>query len=198
MAQKRKPLIIIVSAPSGSGKTTIIEKLLEGMKGAKRSVSYTTREPRRGEENNKDYIFVTKDEFMQRKEKSDFLEWEENFGHYYGTSKEQLRGALNENTDIILSIDVKGARTVKADFPESISIFIMPPSPAELKNRLKKRNTDQKEERSLRLQESQREMEAADEYDYLVVNKDVDKAVGEIREIIETERKNRETIAEKG
>ena len=189
---KRKNLIIIISAPSGSGKTTIVNRLLEKTSGLRRLVSYTTRSQRPGEKSNEDYIFVSGEEFKDRIDKGDFLEWEEVFGNLYGSSEEQLEAAIGANEDIILSIDVKGARQVRKKHPESVSIFIMPPSADELAARLKKRNTDMESAMSVRLKESEREMAAADEYDYLIVNKDLDKAVEELRSIIETERKNRE------
>ncbi|MFQ5953355.1 MAG: guanylate kinase, partial [Candidatus Omnitrophota bacterium] len=123
---ERKNLIIIISAPSGSGKTTVISRLLEKMPGLVRLVSYTTRKQRKDEENKKDYIFISEEEFKERIEKGDLLEWEEVFGHFYGSSEQQLKEALEEKKDVILSIDVKGAREVRKKYPESVSIFIMP------------------------------------------------------------------------
>ncbi|MFH1798417.1 MAG: guanylate kinase [Candidatus Omnitrophota bacterium] len=193
MNNGRKPLIIIVSAPSGSGKTTLISGLLEKMPRLRRSVSYTTRLPREGEKDEEDYIFVSKQEFVEKKNAGGFLEWEENFGNYYGTPKDDFQDAVEEGDDLVLSIDVKGARKIKQIFPESVSIFIMPPSAEELAARLKKRNTDRKDEVSLRLKESQVEIEAADEYDYLIVNEDLEEAVGELEAVINEERKNRDS-----
>ena len=189
---KRKPLVIIVSAPSGSGKTTIVSRLLDKMTGLSRSISCTTREPREGEGENKDYIFITREEFLKKAERDEFLEWEENFGHYYGTPAAQMEEALAKGEDYILSIDVKGARTIREKIPESVSVFIMPPSADELRARLKRRKTDKESDMSLRLKESEREMSAADEYDYLIVNETLDKAVKELETIIEKERKMRE------
>ncbi|MFC1480014.1 guanylate kinase [Candidatus Omnitrophota bacterium] len=191
MTRKKEPLIVIISAPSGSGKTTIVSRLTEKMPEVKRSISYTTRQPREGEKDREDYVFLSPEEFKDKIEKEEFLEWEENFGNYYGTSKGQFRQAVETGADIILSIDVKGARAVKKNFPESISVFIMPPSAEELATRLKGRDTDQDQEISLRLKESQREIAAADEYDYLIVNKDLEEAVEELKAIIKTERKSR-------
>jgi guanylate kinase len=187
----RKNLIIIMSAPSGSGKTTIVNRLREKMPGLVCLVSYTTRKQRKDEVDKKDYIFITEEEFKEKIEKGDLLEWEEVFGNYYGSSEEQLREALKKNDDVILSIDVKGAREVRRKFPESISIFIMPPSVDELATRLKKRNTDEESAVSTRLKEAEREIAAADEYDYLIVNEDLDKAIEELQAIIEQERRNR-------
>ena len=187
----RKNLIIIISAPSGSGKTTIVNRLQEKMPGLVRLVSYTTRKQRKDEVNQKDYIFITEEEFKEKIEKGDLLEWEEVFGNYYGSSEEQLVEALEKSDDVILSIDVKGAREVRKKYPESISIFIMPPSVDELATRLKKRDTDEESAVSTRLKEAEREMAASDEYDYLIVNEDLDKAIEEMQMIIEEERRNR-------
>ncbi|MFC1643969.1 guanylate kinase [Candidatus Omnitrophota bacterium] len=191
MTRKKEPLIVIVSAPSGSGKTTIISRLMAKMPEVKRSISYTTRQPREGEKDREDYVFISPEQFKEKIEKGEFLEWEENFGNYYGTSKGQFAEAVERGADIILSIDVKGARAVKKNFPESISVFIMPPSAEELATRLKARDTDQDQEISLRLKESPREIAAADEYDYLIVNKDLEEAVEELKAIIKNERGNR-------
>ena len=191
---EREPLVIIVSAPSGSGKTTIIKHLLEKMPGVKRSISYTTRPPREGEKQQEDYIFLSREEFEKRIEKGELLEWEENFGHYYGTSKAQLDEAIEKKEDLILSIDVKGARKVREKIPESISIFVMPPSVEELRSRLEGRNTDQETDVSQRLKESEREIASSDEYDYVIVNVEIDKAVEELYSIIEKERQNRQKM----
>jgi len=197
MAGKRDPFIVIVSAPSGSGKTTIVDRVIEEVPGLARSISYTTRAPREGEKDGTDYGFVSKDEFRAMIEEGELLEWEQNFDNYYGTSKAQVRDALDGGGDIVLSIDVKGARKVKEAFPECISVFIMPPSRKELEARLKGRNTDREEQVSLRLGEAGKEIEASDEYDYLVINEDLDEAVSEVKGIIEEERKKRESIVKK-
>ena len=164
MEEKRKPLIIIVSAPSGSGKTTIVKDLLSKVPGIERTISYTTRSPREDEKENEDYIFISEEKFREKAEKGEFLEWEKNFDNYYGTARAQVDEAIGRGADIILSIDVKGARNVKKFFPESISIFIMPPSPEELASRLRKRQTDQENQVAMRLEESDVEIEASDEY----------------------------------
>jgi len=189
--QKKKTLIIVVSAPSGSGKTTIVGNLLNEMTAIVRSKSYTTRAPRASETDGKDYIFVSKEEFQIKVKEGEFLEYEENFGNYYGTSAIQVKEALSDGQDIILSIDVKGARRVKKAFPESISVFIMPPSREALEERLKKRKTDEKKEVLLRLEEAEREIAARDEYDYLIINDNLDEAVNELKNIIQAERKNK-------
>ena len=196
--KKHKPMIMVVSSPSGGGKTTVVNRLLEKAPGLKRSISHTTRELRKDENDKEDYIFISTEQFKESIKRDEFLEWEEIFGNYYGTSEKQVREALTNGQDVILSIDVKGARRVKKKFPESISIFIMPPSVSALTERLKKRNTEKAAQMKLRLEESEKEIAAADEYDYLVVNEDIDQAAGELKEILEAERKNRHIPTEKG
>lgn len=193
MSQNRKPFLIIVSAPSGSGKTTIVQRLLQEDKDIERSVSFTTREPRVGEKDKVDYIFVSKDEFEKKKEQGEFLEFEENFGNYYGTSALQIKEALKEEKDIILSIDVRGARQVRQKVPGCVSVFIMPPDIDELTTRLRNRNTDGEEQLSLRLQESGREMKAAVEFDHTIINETLEEAVKELKRIIEEERRKKKT-----
>ena len=193
MAEKES-LIIVVSAPSGSGKTTIVNNLLERVDNMRKTVSCTTREPREDEKDGEDYIFMSQEDFIQKAEGGEFLEWEKNFGEYYGTPKGQVEEALARKEDIILSIDVKGARILKKHYPESISVFIMPPSQEELEARLRKRNTDREQQVSMRLKESKQEVEAVDEYDYLVVNEDIEKSVEELKSIIEKEKKDRKEL----
>ncbi len=195
--RERKPLMIVVSAPSGGGKTTIVESLLRKVSDITRSVSVTTRAPRPGEKDKEDYIFVSGEEFKKRIEEGDFLEWEENFENYYGTSETQIKEALSCGKDVVLCIDVKGARTVKEKFPESLSVFIMPPSIEELKDRLEKRDADHPEQVALRLEEAKKEIEAADEYDYMVVNEELEKAEKELVAIVESARRNSITSEQK-
>jgi len=194
MKRTRTPFIVVVSAPSGSGKTTVVSRLLEGVEGMVRSVSYTTREPRSGEEGGKDYIFVTQSEFLERKNSGDFLECEENFGERYGTSRQQVEQALAGGKDVVLTIDVKGARAVKKLYPESVSVFIMPPSEKELVGRLLGRKSDDDEQVRIRIREAKNEIAAADDYDYMIINDDLDRAVVELKTIIAQERTNREKI----
>jgi guanylate kinase len=198
MAKKgREPIIVVLSAPSGSGKTSIVAGLLNEMDSIARSVSYTTRSPREGEKDGEDYIFVSKEEFESMRDSGEFLECEENFGNYYGTSRRQIEQMLDKGLDVIMSIDVKGARTAKKEYPESISVFIMPPSIQELENRLRRRKTDEEIQVELRLRESKQELAASDEYDFLVVNNKLDEAVAELKQVIERERENRDRINKK-
>ncbi len=196
-AVRREPLIIVLSAPSGSGKTTIVARLIDSLMHITRSISYTTREPREGEKAGVDYVFVSREEFDGMKDNGEFLEWEENFGNYYGTGRKQVEDMLASGLDVIMSIDVKGARTAKKEYPESISVFVMPPSLEELENRLRRRKTDAESQVAIRLRESKQEVAASDEYDFLVVNNKLDEAVEEVKQVIEKERENRKKINKK-
>ena len=196
-AARREPLIIVLSAPSGSGKTTIVARLIDSLTDITRSISYTTREPREGEKAGVDYVFVSREEFDGMKDNGEFLEWEENFGNYYGTGRKQVEDMLASGLDVIMSIDVKGARTAKKEYPESISVFVMPPSLGELENRLRRRKTDAESQVAIRLRESKQEVAASDEYDFLVVNNKLDEAVEEVKQVIEKERENRKKINKK-
>ncbi|MBF0216658.1 MAG: guanylate kinase [Candidatus Omnitrophica bacterium] len=184
-------LVLVVSSPSGGGKTTIVSRVLCEIGRIARSVSYTTRPPRKGEVDKEDYYFISGEAFRKRIDSGDLLEWEELFGHYYGTSKEQVEKVLMGGDDIILSIDVNGARSVREKVPDCVSVFIMPPSRETLAKRLLSRNTEEREDLAKRLAESEKEISSSEEYDYLIVNDDLDKAVVELKTIIETERKNR-------
>ncbi|HNX91403.1 MAG TPA: guanylate kinase [Candidatus Omnitrophota bacterium] len=192
------PIILIVSSPSGGGKTTIINRVIHDVPGLKRSVSLTTRAKREGEKENEDYVFVSEEEFKSSIERHEFLEWEKNFGYYYGTSIKQVQEITEQGNDIVLSIDVKGAKKVKKQFPDSISIFIMPPSKEKLEERLKNRQTEQEEQIAVRISESEREIAAAAEYDYMIVNEDLDTAVRELKTIIEQAREGRKKKNKQG
>ena len=181
---EQKGRLIIVSAPSGCGKTTVVSRLVERVPGLERSVSYTTRPPREGEKNGRDYIFVSEEEFFSKKESEEFLEWEENFGSFYATGAEQVEKALCSGKDIVLSIDVKGAGKLMERYPEAISVFLLPPSKEALKERLKGRATDNEEQLALRLEEAAREMACSECYTHRIVNEDLDKAVEELERIL--------------
>lgn len=185
----KKGRIFIVSAPSGSGKTTIEERILKKFKWLKKSISATTRPPRRGEKKDKDYIYFSKEKFKRAIKNKKLLEWERNFGNFYGTPKRFVVENLKKGKNILLSIDVRGALRVKKIFPETTLIFIKPPSIEELKNRLMGRNTDKGYEIQKRLNAAKREMKEIKKYDYVVINKDLNKAVNEVEAIIKTERR---------
>ncbi|MBC8317366.1 MAG: guanylate kinase [Desulfobulbaceae bacterium] len=184
-----KGSLLIISAPSGTGKTTILKKLMSDIEGTVFSVSHTTRSPRSGEQNGIDYHFVERDIFQKMCADDEFLEWAEVHGNFYGTSKTEITRQLNDGLDVFLDIDVQGARQVRSSEDlQSTSVFIIPPSWQEQENRLLKRGTDSKEIIELRLANARKEMSDAPSYDYLVVNDSLDKAVEALKSIIIAER----------
>lgn len=185
---KKKGRVFVISAPSGCGKTTIQKMVLKKTKNLFPSVSLTTRSPRRGEKNKKDYHYLPRDAFEKEIEKGNLLEWEENFGHLYGTPRRFVLEKIKKGKDVLLSIDVKGAMSIKKKFPESVLIFIKPPSTTELSRRLKGRNTDKSAEIEDRLKIAKNELACAPRYDYVVINKELRKAVDKVTSIIEKER----------
>jgi guanylate kinase len=176
--------LIILSSPSGAGKTTVYKKLLAQIKGLKYSVSFTTRPKRRGEKNGRDYLFVTIPEFRRMVHRRELLEWELVYGHYYGTSRLIIEKYLDHGYDCIMDIDVKGGRHLKAIMPDSAAIFLMPPSLPELKRRLFNRATDDPKTIKRRLKNVSRELKFRRFYDYIIVNKDLEKTVNRIKKII--------------
>jgi guanylate kinase len=195
LSEKLKGLLIVISAPSGTGKTTLCHMLLKAFPDMEFSVSYTTRKPRSGEVNGKDYFFVDRKTFERMIEEGDFLEWAEVYGNLYGTSKSQVLKALKEGKDILLDIDTQGALQVKKNFPEAVLIFILPPSLKELERRLKKRGTDDEETIKKRLQIAREEIRKALEYDYIVVNDILEVAFERLRSIITAEKCRTDRLA---
>ncbi len=188
LSNKLKGLLIVISAPSGTGKTTLTHMLLKEFPDMEFSVSYTTRKPRPGEVNGKDYFFVNRETFERMIEEGDFLEWAQVYGNLYGTSKSQVLKALNEGKDILLDIDTQGALQVKKNFPEAVLIFILPPSFKELERRLRSRGTDDEETIEKRLKIARVEVERAPLYDYIVVNDVLEKAYEKLRSIVIAEK----------
>lgn len=183
----KKGKLIVISAPSGCGKTTIVERLLARNKNLTRSISYTTRSPRTGEVNGRDYFFVGREEFLEKKKHDFFLESAEVFGQCYGTSKEFVMGHTNEGRNVVLAIDVQGMKQLKDKANQDLSItsiFIMPPSEEILRSRLENRKTESKEEITKRLEVAREEMRAKSLYDFVIVNNEVDQAVKSIEEMI--------------
>ena len=182
---------IIISAPSGSGKTTICKYLQKLDSSINFSVSCTTRQKRANEVEGKDYFFITNEEFEKKINDAKFIEWEQIHGNfYYGTLKSTLEKAINEDKRILLELDVKGAMSVKNLYPnKSLSIFIEPPSVEVLKLRLEKRGTDNDERIIKRLERLESELSYKSNFDYHVINDDLDQAVNEIMSIIKNESK---------
>jgi len=181
--------LIVISGPSGAGKSSIRKRLFQLLDGLVYSVSCTTRSPREGEEEGVDYRFVSREEFEERVRRGDFLEWASVHGNMYGTLREDVERALSEGKDVILEIDVQGARQVKEVFPEAILIFIMPPSREALERRLAGRGTETSESFRLRMESSEVEMRQVAWYDHAVVNDDLERAADEVKRIIESYRR---------
>lgn len=181
--------LIVISGPSGAGKSSIRKRLFQLLDGLVYSVSCTTRSPREGEEEGVDYRFVSREEFEERVRRGDFLEWASVHGNMYGTLREDVERALSEGKDVILEIDVQGARQVKEVFPEAILIFIMPPSREALERRLAGRGTETNESFRLRMESSEVEMRQVAWYDHAVVNDDLERAADEVKRIIESYRR---------
>jgi len=191
----QKAKLFIVSAPSGSGKTTLCRKLLKSGLGLADSVSMTTRPPRPGEKDGVDYIFVSGPRFRREIKKSGFLEYEENFGHLYGTPRAFIEKNIRKGVNVLLSIDVKGAMKVARAHPAaSILIFILPPSVKELKKRLHLRKADSAQVIARRLAIAKKEMVYKKKYDYRIVNDRIPEAYKKLKGIIEKETQKRERL----
>ena len=182
--KKTNGKLIILSSPSGGGKSTICDNLRKKLPGILYSISTTTRLPRKGEKNGKQYFFVTKKNFENMIKKNAFLEWAIVHGNYYGTSKDIIENYLKQGKTCILDIDIQGAMQIKKRYPDGLFIFIMPPSLEELKNRLKKRGTDNKQSIGIRLNNAKKEIKYKKYYDYIVINKKIEHSVNKILDII--------------
>ncbi len=181
--------LFIISAPSGTGKTTILKKIIAAMKKTVFSVSHTTRTPRAGEQEGVDYFFIDRDTFVTMEQHGFFLEWAEVHGNLYGTSRSTVQAASEQGLDIILDIDVQGARQIKEKLNgQGIFIFISPPSFEELAKRLAGRSTEAESIIAKRLQNAREEMKSIGHYDYVIVNDTVDRAVEVLKSIIIAER----------
>jgi guanylate kinase len=180
--------LIIVSAPSGAGKTTLVAGALERDNRVRSSISYTSRRPRADEEQGAHYHFVSRAEFEAMIANGDFLEWAEVHGNLYGTSRRAVEEIRSAGLDVILTIDIQGAAQARKLFSDAISVFIMPPSLDALTRRLENRGTDTAYDRRLRLDSSLHEMEQYVNFDYVVINDDLNRAVDELVAIITAER----------
>jgi guanylate kinase len=179
--------VFVITGPSGVGKGTLIELLLERVPDLELSVSATTREPRPGEVDGRDYHFLTPEEFERRVEAGDFLEHATYSGHRYGTLREEVERRLAEGRSVVLEIEVQGARQVREAMPEAVLIFIAPPDPASLRERLEGRGTDSAEAIERRLRTAEIELEAQAEFPHVIVNDEVQKSAAELESLVRDE-----------
>ena len=184
----RRGLLFIVSAASGTGKTTLVERLVHAVSGLKMSRSYTSRPVRDGEHDGVDYNFITRDRFEQMARAGEFLEWADVFGNYYGTSAADSEACLARGEDVVLVIDVQGARQVRSRGIETVGIFVLPPSALILEQRLRGRSKDTEEQVRRRLEVARREVAEYAQYEYVVINDEVESAVDRLRAIVLAER----------
>jgi guanylate kinase len=185
-------ILFIISAPSGSGKTTLVDALRQYVPNLDFSISYTTRQPRGSEQQGREYHFIARAEFEEMIRKGEFLEYAEVFGNYYGTAQSVLADAARRGNDVLLDIDVQGERQVKRKMPDAVSIFVLPPSRAELESRLRKRsiseNVNSEEVIRRRLDTARKEIENYPNYDYILINDRLEQSVDELQAIVLGER----------
>ena len=182
--EKSKGKIIAISAPSGSGKTTIVRRILKDIPEVIFSVSATTRKKRNDEKDGIHYYFITEQQFKEKIGKKEFIEWEKFYDYYYGTYKKTVDDAVSSGKSIILEVDVKGALSLKNIYPDAVLIYIVPPSFDELVNRLKKRNTEDQADLQKRIDRAKMELGLKDKFDYFIDNTELDKATIEIEKLI--------------
>ena len=179
--------LFVFAAPSGAGKTTLVHAVVTRRPELRFSISYTTRKPRRNEANGVDYLFVDEDEFMRLRDAGEMLEYASVFDHYYATSRSQVEKHLADDRNVILEIDWQGARQVRESMPEAVTIFILPPSVEELERRLRDRRTDAPEVIDRRLRDALSDMSHWHEFDYVIINDDLDQAVADLEAVLDGE-----------
>lgn len=189
--------VFIISAPSGSGKSTLVSGLLESDPKLLFSVSYTTRKPRGSEKPGKNYNYISREDFLERARRGEFLEYAEVFGNFYGTHRSVLEQAQREGKDLILDIDVQGARQLKESIPEAVTIFVLAPSRDVLEQRLRMRSEDPEPVIQRRLQEAVAEIRNYKQYDYVLINHQVQESIATLAAIVKAERVRRIRMEEK-
>lgn len=185
---EERGLLIVVSGPSGAGKGTICKRLVELCPDIVVSVSVTTRKPRAGETDGKDYFFISREKFEEMIENDEFIEYAEVYGNYYGTPRKYVEVNLEKGRDVLLEIDIQGALQVKEKFQEGVFVFILPPSMEELKNRIISRGTESEKEILRRFEAAYKEINYVSRYNYFIINDEVDRAVEKLRAIIIAEK----------
>jgi guanylate kinase len=188
--------VFIISAPSGSGKSTLVHRLLASDPGLLFSISYTTRPPRPSETNGIDYNFISRKDFEARLARGEFLEYAEVFGNYYGTNRVTFESATHQGKDLVLDIDVQGARQLKVAIPQAISIFVLPPSRDVLEQRLRSRSQDSEEVIQRRLRGAAEEVQNYTQYDFVLINRDIEEASARLASIVEAERQRKTRMEE--
>lgn len=184
MNELRSGKLYVFAAASGAGKTTLVHAVVRKHPELRFSISYTTRKPRSNEADGVDYLFVTESEFMRLRAEGELLESAEVFGNFYATSRSQVEKHLADNRDVVLEIDWQGARQVRESMPESVTIFIMPPSVAELERRLRERRTDAPDVIERRLRDARSDISHWGEFDYVIVNDDLNRAVADLEAVL--------------
>ena len=180
--------LFIVAAPSGAGKTTLVGRLLADDAQVQHSISFTTRAPRPGEQSGREYHFIDVQSFLAMRERGEFAEWAEVHDNFYGTSRLWLEQRMKEGCDMMLEIDWQGAQQMRRQFPEAVGIFILPPSVAELENRLRRRGADSEDVIARRVAGALGEMRHVGEFDFVIINNDLDVALGELKAAVRASR----------
>jgi guanylate kinase len=190
----RRGILYVISAPSGTGKTTLLKRVMADFQQIRFSVSYTTRPPRSGEKDGVDYYFVSHDAFKKMVHEKAFVEWAEVLGNHYGTSRKFLEDCRSRGADVILDIDTQGAAQIRSKYSDGVFIFILPPGIEDLKRRLIGRGSESHESVDLRLRNASKEMERIGCYDYVVINDRVDDAIEKLKAIIVAEKCRRHRV----
>jgi len=183
-----KGLVIVISAPSGAGKSSICRRFLDACPEVEFSVSHTSRAPRPGEVNGKDYHFISREDFQRRIEQGEFVEWVENYGHFYGTSGRAVQEVLGRGKDLLLDVEPRGAKEIRKKFADGIFVFVLPPSREELLNRLEKRGHESQEAIKTRFAQAESELKEVLWYDYAVFNEVLETAAGQLIAIYRAEK----------
>lgn len=186
----KKGILFVFSGPSGSGKTTLAKEVVKNIENISFTTSYTTRKKRESEIDGKDYHFVNIEKFKEMINNNKFAEWAEVFGNYYGTPLSEVNSFIEAGRDVLLEIDVKGAGQIRQSFKDSVHLFILAPDMKELRQRLEKRKTDSKNEIEHRLSLADKEITQVENYDYIIINEDLENSMKEIKQIIQKERNN--------